>query len=107
MKLTDSASGQTTTLRVDGYGIDEWFREGGDGEWKKGRSAWGPLPAQPVAGAGAWTADDTFAARVCLTETPFVHAIKLKFAGSEVKYESEANVGFGATKAGPLTGAAK
>jgi hypothetical protein len=34
VKLTDSASGQTATLRVDGDGIDEWFREGGDGQWK-------------------------------------------------------------------------
>jgi hypothetical protein len=62
---------------------------------------------QPVAGAGAWTAPDAFTARVCLTETPFVYTIKVKFTGDEVKYESEANVGFGATKSGPLTGKAK
>ena len=60
-----------------------------------------------MAAAGAWTADDAFTARLCFYETPFMHTIRLKFAGNEVKFESETNVGFGATKTAPLTGMAK
>jgi beta-lactamase family protein len=101
LKLEESDCCTTLVIRANGA---EQRVECGQGAWKKGRSAWGPLPAQPVAGAGAWTAEDAFTAKVCLTETPFVYAIRLKFAGDEVKYESEANVGFGGTKSGPLTG---
>lgn len=79
----------------------------GSGEWKKGRAAWGRLPEQPAAAAGAWTADDTFTARVCFTETPFVVTVRLKFTGDEVRLESDANVGFGQTKDAPLVGKAE
>ena len=60
-----------------------------------------------TAGGGAWTADDTFTAKVCLTETPFVVTIRLKFGDTEVRYETEANVGFGPTKDAPLVGKAE
>jgi hypothetical protein len=30
------------------------------------------LPAQPVAASGAWIDSDTFAARLCFYETPFL-----------------------------------
>lgn len=79
----------------------------GSGEWKKGRAAWGRLPEQPAAAAGAWTADDTFTARVCFTETPFVVTVRLKFTGDEVRLESDANVGFGQTRDAPLVGKAE
>jgi CubicO group peptidase (beta-lactamase class C family) len=101
LKLEESDCCTTLVLRVNGA---EQRVECGQGAWKKGKSAWGPLPTQPVAGAGAWTAEDAFTAKVCLTETPFVYTIKVKFTGDEVKYESEANVGFGPAKSGPLTG---
>jgi CubicO group peptidase (beta-lactamase class C family) len=76
----------------------------GAGTWHKGRTAWGRLPEQPTAAVGAWTADDTFTAKVCFTETPFVLTVRLKFTEDEVRYESELNVGFGATKDGALVG---
>ncbi len=92
----------------------------GHGLWHKGRIGfpnaangglgpitWGGLPEQPVAASGAWTADDTFTARLCLYETPFILTIRLKFAGRELQYNSEANVGFGPTKEPPLTGRAE
>ena len=74
--------------------------------WTKGRAAWGRMPEQPAAAAGAWTAADTFAAKVCYTETPFVVTVRLKFTGDEVRVESETNVGFGPTKEAPLVGKA-
>jgi CubicO group peptidase (beta-lactamase class C family) len=79
----------------------------GSGAWQKGRSAWGRLPEQPMAACGAWTADDTFVAKVCFTETPFVATIRLKFTKDEVRYTSEMNVGFGATKETALVGKAE
>ena len=74
------------------------------GAWTKSRIAWGQLAEQPAAASGAWTADDTFTAKVCFTETPFVATIRLKFTADQVKYESEWNVGFGPTKDGALVG---
>ena len=85
----------TLVTRVDGA---ERRIACGQGAWQKGRAAWGRLPEQPAAASGAWTADDTFTAKVCFTETPFVVTVRLKFSGDEVRCESEANVGFGPTK---------
>jgi CubicO group peptidase (beta-lactamase class C family) len=79
----------------------------GRGTWQKGRLAWGRLPEQPAAAGGAWTENDTFTAKLCFYETPFVVTVKLKFAGGEVRCTSEANVGFGSTKDPELVGKAE
>lgn len=79
----------------------------GRGAWRKGRGAWGRLPTQPVAASGGWTGDDTFAAKLCFYETPFLFAVRLKFSGDEVRCEVESNVGFGPLKPAPLVGKAK
>lgn len=86
----------------------------GRGTWRKGQAAWrtgalrpitpAGLALQPVAASGAWTADDTFTAKLCFYETPFVITVKLKFSGNEVQLDSEANVGFGPAKEPPLVG---
>jgi CubicO group peptidase (beta-lactamase class C family) len=79
----------------------------GHAAWQKGRGAWGRLPSQPVAGSGAWTGDDTFTAKLCFYETPFIFTVRLKFSGDEVRCEVESNVGFGQLKQAPLVGKAK
>ncbi len=100
--LEAGAAGVTTLVtRVGGV---ERRVACGSGSWKPGRAAWGRLPDQPAAASGAWTAADTFTAKVCFTETPFVVTIRLTFAGGEVRCESEANVGFGSAKDAPLVG---
>ena len=76
----------------------------GRGAWQKGRLAWGRLPEQPAAASGAWTEPDTFTAKLCFYETPFIATVKLKFTGSEVHCSSETNVGFGPTKDPELVG---
>ena len=76
----------------------------GRGAWQKGRIAWGPLPEQPAAASGAWTAADTFMAKLCFYETPFILTIRLKFSGQELQCSAEANVGFGPTKESQLVG---
>jgi hypothetical protein len=76
----------------------------GQGAWQKGRAAWGTLRQQPAAASGAWTEDDTFTAKLCFYETPFTITITLKFSGEELRVNSEANVGFAATKDPQLVG---
>jgi hypothetical protein len=65
------------------------------------------LASQPVAAAGAWTADDTYTAKLCFYETPFTVTLKLKLAGKELHCDSELNMGFGPTKRPPLVGKAE
>jgi CubicO group peptidase (beta-lactamase class C family) len=79
----------------------------GRGAWQKGRGGWGMLSTQPVAASGAWTGDDTFAAKLCFYETPFLLTVRLKFSGDEVRCDVESNVGFGRLKRAPLVGKAK
>ena len=76
----------------------------GHSVWRKGPAAWGELPRQPAAACGAWTADDTFTAKLCFYETPFIVTVRLRFSGKELQYCSESNVGFGATKESQLVG---
>lgn len=94
----------TLVARIDGT---EHRLACGRGAWEKGRWAWGTLPTQPAAASGAWVADGTYAARICLTRTPYVHAVRLAFDGDEVRCEVEANVGFGTVRPVQLVGKAK
>jgi CubicO group peptidase (beta-lactamase class C family) len=77
------------------------------GAWRKGRGGWGTLATQPVAASGAWTADDTFTARLCFYETPFIITARLHFSGDEVRCDVESNVGFGQVRRSTLVGKAK
>ncbi|MBX9584329.1 MAG: beta-lactamase family protein [Gemmataceae bacterium] len=100
--LEEGKDGDTTlVIKADGT---ERRIACGRGSWAKGKAAWGRLAEQPAAACGAWTADDTFTAKVCFVETPFVVTLRLAFAGDEVRVEPEMNVGFGPTKDAPLIG---
>jgi CubicO group peptidase (beta-lactamase class C family) len=79
----------------------------GAGKWRAGRASWGRLPEQPAAACGAWTADDTFTAKICFSETPFILTMRLSFAGKEVRCESRWNVGFRQTAEAALVGKAE
>lgn len=81
----------------------------GSGSWQKGRLtwgqlAWGQLPEQPVAASGAWTADNTFTAKLCFYETPYIVTVRLRFSGQELQWNAESNVSFGPTKDPQLIG---
>lgn len=78
----------------------------GNGEWRRGRVAWGMQAEQPVAVSGAWTANDTFTAKLCFYETPFSTTVRLTFSDDEVRYTDESNVSFGTRKPVPLVGKA-
>jgi CubicO group peptidase (beta-lactamase class C family) len=87
----DGKDGPTTIVaRIDG--LDRRI-VCGRGDWSKGRAAWGRMPEQPAAASGAWTGNDTFTAKLCFRETPFIVTVKLTFSGTEVRCDSETNVG--------------
>jgi CubicO group peptidase (beta-lactamase class C family) len=104
IKLEPAEGGVTIVARFDGQ---ERRIVCVPGSWRKGRLAYGPIPEQPVAVSGAWTADDTFAAKICFYDTPFVTTARLKFATGQLLFDSESNVGFGSTKQPQLVGKAK
>ncbi|HLW64052.1 MAG TPA: serine hydrolase [Gemmataceae bacterium] len=104
--LESDAKNDTVTL-VARFNGNEQRIVCGHGAWHKGKSGWGNLAAQPMAASGAWGEDDTFTAKLCFYETPFLITIRAKFSGDEVKLTSESNVGFGPTKQAPLVGKAK
>jgi CubicO group peptidase (beta-lactamase class C family) len=106
IRLAGGANDAGTTLVVRLAGVEQRIACR-PGAWQKGRAAWGPLPAQPVAASGAWTENDTFTARLCFYETPFIATIRLKLNGQEARLNAETNVGFGPTREKELVGKAE
>ncbi len=104
--LESNAKDGTVTIVARVNGVEQRI-VCGHGAWQDGEAAWGPLHRQPVAASGAWTSDDTFTAKLCFYETPFIITAKLTFNGDELRLSSESNVGFGATKEAALVGKAK
>ena len=67
--LVVRSSGQERRLEV-GYG--EWRRGGSLAMWRPGGSLVMRGAEQKVAVSGAWTSDDTYTAKVCFYETPYL-----------------------------------
>jgi CubicO group peptidase (beta-lactamase class C family) len=95
--LNGDGDGDAVTLVAQFDGVEHPI-PCGRGAWRKGRLAYGTLPEQPAAASGAWTGDDTFTAKICFYETPFIIKVNLKFSGDQLLYESESNVSFGSSK---------
>lgn len=79
----------------------------GHREWKKAPGSFGTYTNEPAAATGAWAAPDTFVIKQCFCETPFYLTLKLRFAGDELFFDAETNVGFRATKQPQLVGRAE
>jgi len=90
--LETAATGMTLVVRADGR--DSRLAIGA-GAWRRGGSFFHANADQPAAGAGAWTADDTFSAKVCGYESPFCINLALRFVGDEATVDREWNVAFG------------
>jgi CubicO group peptidase (beta-lactamase class C family) len=76
------------------FGKEAWKQ--GSTRFVNGLDARALEPAEHrVAGSGAWTADDTYLARLCLYETPFHLTLAFRFKGDELVIDSESNVAFG------------
>jgi hypothetical protein len=76
-------------------------------QWTKCRLAFGALPEQSAAAAGAWTGADTYTAKICFNETPFVLTARLQFVDGKLRLDSSWNVSFRAARNGTLVGEAK
>jgi hypothetical protein len=76
----------------------------GQGSWKKGASLLTIGVAEKIAASGAWTADDTFTAKLAAYETPFVQTVALQWKGEELFVDTEYNVAFGERKRPRLVG---
>jgi CubicO group peptidase (beta-lactamase class C family) len=100
--LESDALSQEMTLVARVGGSEQRLACGSAG-WRKGRLAYGG-PEQPVAASGAWTADDTYSAKVCFYETPFCVTMALRFGADGLTFDSESNVAFGSTKHPTLPG---
>ena len=84
----------------------------GAGDWRKGRSNFVnglegrllPPGEHAIAASGAWTADNAYSVKLCLTETPFCSRLVFQFNGEELLFDSEYNVAFGPTTMPRLVG---
>jgi hypothetical protein len=72
--------------------------------WQRGDTLLTLGIPEKVAGTGAWTADDTFTAKLAAYETPFVQTVALQFKGDELFVDTEYNVAFGERKRPRLVG---
>jgi CubicO group peptidase (beta-lactamase class C family) len=72
--------------------------------WQRGLTLLTLGIPEKVAGTGAWTADDTFTAKLAAYETPFVQTVALQFKGEELFVDTEYNVAFGERKRPRLVG---
>lgn len=72
--------------------------------WVKGEMTLPGYPLRKVAVSGAWTAEDMFAIKICLYETPHIRTLRLKFDEDQLTLDSEMNVAFGRTRQPQLIG---
>ncbi len=101
LRAGESDDSSILELKIDGV---EQKIVCGHGRWEKAKLAFGPLATQPAAASGGWTAADTFTAKLCFYETPFIVTVQLKFTGEELQLSSQSNVGFGPQKPVEITG---
>ena len=98
--------GDETVLTIKQGGTEKRILIGAEG-WSRGELVWGEFPKQPVASSGAWTAPDTYQARVCFVEEPFILDLTLKFTGDEVDFDAALNVSFSPLRQPTLKGRVK
>lgn len=90
LNLASAGAGQTV-LRIRTRSGEQTLVCGAAG-WERGRLTYGVGPAKDVATSGAWTAEDTFLARICFRETPYVADMTLTFTGDQVRVDTQFNV---------------
>jgi CubicO group peptidase (beta-lactamase class C family) len=87
----------TITTKTDGK--EQAITASAEG-WKRGTilapgggTALVPPARRNIASTGVWTAEDSYSAKVALYETPFVLTMTFRFAGDDVFYDSQMNIG--------------
>jgi CubicO group peptidase (beta-lactamase class C family) len=77
----------------------------GCGAWLKGSTNLRGYDDEPVAVAGAWTAEDTFEARLCYYDSFFCPVFRFRYTDEELRMELEPNVSWGLPTATVIAGA--
>ena len=93
--LTFGPKGNAATLALQINGVEQKIACG-DGSWATGRMTFAQdivekPEEQPVAAAGAWTADGTYKAKLVFFHTPFYVTFTLKFSGDQLLFDMEYN----------------
>jgi CubicO group peptidase (beta-lactamase class C family) len=108
LALVPAKNGTGTTVNCRLAGSDQSI-VCGQGTWVKGTlttqnnpRGWGDLA--PVAASGAWTADDTYTAKLVRYRTPFTLLLRLKFSEAMVAVDLEQDLSFGGYSPTHLTG---
>jgi hypothetical protein len=97
----DSPSGSDTlVLRIEGA---ERRIVCGRSRWLDGTAAWAAIPNQSAAAVGGWSGD-TYTAKLCFYETPFIVTLRLTFTGDELAFDAEQNVGLMLTRQPQIVG---
>lgn len=97
--IVRTAEGETRTP----IGFESWAKS--PGGFANGLERALGVPAQPlIATSGAWTANDTYAVKLVLYETPYYSTLTFNFDGDRLLLDSEHNVWFGPTKLPQLIG---
>jgi CubicO group peptidase (beta-lactamase class C family) len=72
--------------------------------WLKGTTDARGHGDEPIAAGGAWTAEDTYEARVCYYEAVFCPVFRFQYTSGELRLEVEPNVSWGPTTPMTITG---
>jgi hypothetical protein len=104
-------SGATATLTIDDangshaipIGIGQWVRARTG--FKRRINELFDVPEQAVSAIGAWTADNTFVAKLAFTETPYTLDATFAFNGDQVSVDIGYNVRWGSLTEPQLAGA--
>jgi CubicO group peptidase (beta-lactamase class C family) len=94
--LESSREGATLVIRRSGV---ESRVACGHRAWRTGGTFRANGVERPVASSGGWTADDTYTARLCAYETPFVATLTLQFKDDQLLFDVGYNVALGRTPA--------
>jgi hypothetical protein len=81
----------------------------GHGTWVKGflttqNNPPGLGDLAPIAACGAWTADDTYTAKIIRYRTPFTLLLRLRFFGDKIAVDLEQDLDFGESTPAHLVG---
>ena len=83
-------------------GLGEWARQRTG--FKKRINELFDTPDQGLAARGAWSAEDTFVARLTFNETPYTATATFKFEGEQVRVNMGYNVRWGAAAEAEIIG---
>jgi hypothetical protein len=101
--LTEKNGHATLQVRAGGRDLPIAL---GHGAWVEGAESPRPQTDGKLAAAGAWTADDTYTAKLVYRTSPFIDTFVLRFTGNTLALTVKPNVGFGPNTPVEITGTA-